>query len=187
MNPASQEMTEYDLILGDNPVPWAEIPHLVSCLCYVAYSDGVFSDAENSFLGNILKYYGADQSIIDQLSVGSGQAPDYSAISKPEVVVLLSLMLAYVDGTYSSGEITAVATLAANLKMPQKRLDDLHLAVKKKVYAEILKFYLSQNGNSIRDVRSQLDEQRDKLELSHQMAIDIESRIANTMPEQSQV
>ncbi len=157
-------MTEYDVLIRSAEITAEELPILIGCLVNVAKADGVFSDDERKFLSDMVELFSGG-TVID-LTAGNFvlSKSELQKLSCPEIAVMLAYMLSYIDGCFSESENQVIESIAKLLNVSDKRRDELHLFVKKKLYNTAF-FSVYEDLSEIPEKQEQLDKLRKVLGL----------------------
>ena len=110
---------------------------LIAALVQLAYTDGVFAEEERQMVAAMIGHYrsGADLGDLELLREHSVAC---ESIVHRDLTIALCLMAAYIDGRYSPEEVQYVDALAIKLSVEKAAVDELHLAVKRKVFNSIV-------------------------------------------------
>lgn len=175
-------MTDYDRIVQTAQFSDEELPVLINCLAYVANADGVFSSEEHAFLCGIVESFTDSPELAEAFVDSAVSLPESVNISHPEVAVLLSYMLAYIDGCFSKHEAQAIESLTSRLGVSNERCSELHLLVKKKLYNMVL-FNIYEDMQKTADEQKLLDELRAVLNIGEEDANEEERRVCKELEE----
>lgn len=175
-------MTEYDRMVQATQIAEEELRVLVSCLVRVANADGIYSPEERAAISGIVESFTNDPELAHAFLDDPVALPDSITTSCPEIVILLSYMIAYTDGCFSESEAREIESLAKRLGIPDERHSKLHVVVKKKLYNMVF-FNKYEDLQKSVDERVLLDDLKTMLNLNEEDANEEERRVRTELGE----
>jgi uncharacterized tellurite resistance protein B-like protein len=163
-------MAEYDRMLAGVSLERDELTEILAALVQLASVDGEFGDTEHQMILTLMEHYAPRPLGAEELRALLDRPVDTGRIAHPEAALLLCLMLAYADGTYSGPEGTFLSQLSAALGVAPERLEELHLAVRIKVFSAIAEAAIAASPTRSADDQPVIEEVRRALRLDEETA-----------------
>jgi hypothetical protein len=163
-------MAEYDRMLASARLEEDELTEILAALVQLASVDGEFGDTEHQMILTLMEHYAPRPLGAEELQALLDRPVDTERIVHREATLLLCLMLAYADGTYSGPEGAFLSQFSAALGVTPERLEELHLIVRIKVFNAIVEAAIAASPTKSADDQPVIEEVRQALRLDEETA-----------------